>query len=84
MSILPSLFSFRMSVLPQAFFKNCILGVGSKLGPLGTSATNWPLVTVLGDCEDGELGGTKIDRENRSTPRKIWPDPGSNPCRRGG
>jgi hypothetical protein len=32
-------------------------GVESKLGPLGTSATYWPLVPAPGDCEDGEFGG---------------------------
>jgi hypothetical protein len=29
----------------------------SKLGPLGTSATYWPIVPAPGDCEDGEFGG---------------------------
>jgi hypothetical protein len=45
----------------------------SKLGPLGTSATEWPIVPVPGDCEDGEFGGMKIGRGNPSTRRK--PDP---------
>jgi hypothetical protein len=31
--------------------------VESKLGPLGTSATHWPIVPTPGDCEDGEFGG---------------------------
>jgi hypothetical protein len=39
-------------------------GVESKLGPLGTSATNWPVVHAPGDCEDGEFGGMKIGRGN--------------------
>jgi hypothetical protein len=43
-------------------------GVESKLGPLGTSATYWPIVPAPGDCEDGEFGGN--GRENRSIPRK--------------
>jgi hypothetical protein len=34
--------------------------VESKLGPLGTSATNWPTAPATGDCEDGEFGGMKI------------------------
>jgi hypothetical protein len=33
----------------------CILGVESKLGPLGTSATYWPIAPAPGDCEDGEF-----------------------------
>jgi hypothetical protein len=45
----------------------------SILGPLGTSATEWPIVPTLGDCDDGEFGGMKIDRENRSTLRKPAP-----------
>jgi hypothetical protein len=31
--------------------------VESKLGPLGTSATHWPIVPAPGDCGDGEFGG---------------------------
>jgi hypothetical protein len=31
--------------------------VESKLGPLGTSATYWPILPAPGDCEDGEFGG---------------------------
>jgi hypothetical protein len=36
--------------------------VESELGPLDTSATNWPIVPVPRECEDGEFGGLKIDR----------------------
>jgi hypothetical protein len=32
-------------------------GMESKLGPLGTHSTNWPIVHAPGDCEDGEFGG---------------------------
>jgi hypothetical protein len=44
-------------------------GVESKLGPLGTSATYWPIVPAPGDCEDGEFvewmaGETEVLREN--------------------
>jgi hypothetical protein len=28
-------------------------GVKSKLGPLCTPATNWPIIPAPGDCEDG-------------------------------
>jgi hypothetical protein len=49
--------------------------VESKLGPLGTSATEWPIVPVPGDYDDGEFGGMKIGRGNRSTRRKPSPAP---------
>jgi hypothetical protein len=51
------------------------VGVESKLGPLGTSATNWPIVPAQGDCEDGAFGGMEIGRGNRSTRRKPSPVP---------
>jgi hypothetical protein len=54
----------------------------------------WPIVFATGDCEDGEFGGMKIGRGNRSTRRKSAPaplrppqtplDPGAKPGRRGG
>jgi hypothetical protein len=52
-----------------------IVGGGeSKLGPLGTSATEWPIVSAPGDYDDGEkIGGMKIGRGNRSTRRKPAP-----------
>jgi hypothetical protein len=69
--------------------------VESKLGPLGTSATEWPIIPAPGDYDDGEFGGmkngrgTEVLRENLpsatlSTINPTWPDPGSNPGRRGG
>jgi hypothetical protein len=45
------------------------------MGPLGTSATEWPIVPTPGDYDDGEFGGMKIDRGNRSTRRKPTPAP---------
>jgi hypothetical protein len=51
------------------------VGVEPKLGPLGTSATNWPIIPAAGDCEDGEFGRMKIGRGNRSTSRKPAPTP---------
>jgi hypothetical protein len=47
----------------------------SKLGPLGTSATEWPIVPAPGDYDDREIGGMKIGRGNRSTRRKPAPAP---------
>jgi hypothetical protein len=47
---------------------------GVQLGPLGTSATIWPIVPAPGDYENGEFGGM-IGRRNRSTRRKPVPVP---------
>jgi hypothetical protein len=49
--------------------------VESKLGPLGTSATEWSIVPAPGDYDDGEFGGMQIGRGNRSTRRKPAPAP---------
>jgi hypothetical protein len=51
-----------------------IVGGGVQLAPLGTAATNWPIVPASGDCDDGEIGGI-IGRGNRSTRRKPTPAP---------
>jgi hypothetical protein len=51
------------------FFNSHSGGVESKLGPLGTSATECPIVPAPGDYDDGEFGGMKICRGNRSTRR---------------
>jgi hypothetical protein len=48
--------------------------VKSKLGPLGRSATYWPIVPAPGDCEDGEFGEMN-GRGNRSTRGKPVPTP---------
>jgi hypothetical protein len=50
------------------------VGGGVQLGPLGTAATNRPIVPDLGDYDDGEIGGM-IGRRNRSTRRKPAPVP---------
>jgi hypothetical protein len=62
--------------------------VESKLGPLGTSATEWLNVPAPGDYDDGEFGGMKIGRgkpkysektcpsTTLSTTNPTWPDPG--------
>jgi hypothetical protein len=44
------------------------------MGPLGTAATEWLIVPAPGDY-DGEFGGMKIGRGNRSTRRKPAPTP---------
>jgi hypothetical protein len=57
------------------FYLIRIVGVESKLGPLGTSAANWTVVPAPGDCEAGEFEGIKIGRRNRSTRRNPTPAP---------
>jgi hypothetical protein len=52
--------------------------VEAKLGPLGTSATHWPIVPAPGDCKDGEFGGMN-GTENRSTRRKPASTPLCSP-----
>jgi hypothetical protein len=47
-------------------------GGGVQFGPLGTSATNWPIVPAPGD---GEFGGMMIDKGNLSNRRKLAPVP---------
>jgi hypothetical protein len=49
------------------------VGVGVQLGPLGTAATDWLIVPVPGDYDDGKFGGMKIGRGNRSIRRKPAP-----------
>jgi hypothetical protein len=44
---------------------------GVQMRPLGTSATEWSIVPAPGDSDDGEFGGMKIGRENRSNRRKL-------------
>jgi hypothetical protein len=52
-----------------------IVVVESILGPLGTSATEWPVVSAPGDYDAGEFCVMKIGRGNRSTQRKPAPAP---------
>jgi hypothetical protein len=49
-----------------------LVGSAVQLGPLGTVATNWPIVPAPGDY-DGEFGGMMIGRGNRSTLEKTFP-----------
>jgi hypothetical protein len=56
-----------------SFFR--IVGGGVPMGPLVTSATEWPIVPAPGDYDDGEFGGMKIGSGNRSTRRKRAPAP---------
>jgi hypothetical protein len=47
-----------------SFFLIRTLGGGVQLGPLGKSATNWPIVPAPSAYEDGEFGGMMIGRVN--------------------
>jgi hypothetical protein len=57
----PVLNSFRYTF--KKGFNSHSGGVESKVGPLGMSATNRPIVLAPGDCENGEIGGIKIGGE---------------------
>jgi hypothetical protein len=59
----------------QGIFLIGIVGGGVQLGPLGTAATNRPIVPAPGDYDDGEIDGMMIGRGNRSTRRKPVPMP---------
>jgi hypothetical protein len=61
-----------------SFFVIGIVGSGVQLGPLGTAATNRPIVPDPGDYDAGEIGGM-IGRGNRSTRRKPAPVPLCSP-----
>jgi hypothetical protein len=50
------------------------VGGGVQLGPLGTAATNRPIVPAPGDHNDGDIG-EMVSRGNRSTQRKPAPVP---------
>jgi hypothetical protein len=45
------------------------MGGGVQLGPIGTAATNKPIVQAPGDYDDEEIGGM-ISRGNRNNTRK--------------
>jgi hypothetical protein len=51
------------------------VGTGVQLGPLGTSATNWPIVPASDDYEDEEFGGIMIGRGNLRNRKKPAPVP---------
>jgi hypothetical protein len=59
----------------EIFFLNWYSGGGVQLGPLGTTATNRPIVPAPGGYDDGKICGMMIGRGNRSTLRKPSPVP---------
>jgi hypothetical protein len=58
----------------KSIFLICIVDGGVQLGPLGTAATNRPIVPASGDYDDGKIGGL-IGSGHRSTRRKLAPVP---------
>jgi hypothetical protein len=58
----------------EMYFFNWYSGGVAQLGPLGTAATNKPILPAPGDYDDEEIGGI-IGRGNRSTRRKPAPVP---------
>jgi hypothetical protein len=60
-------------IFTLTYFFNSNSGSGVQLGPLGTSATDWPIVPAPGDYDDGEIDGMKIGKGNRSTWRNPAP-----------
>jgi hypothetical protein len=50
------------SIFALEFVFNSLVAVGVQLGPLGTAATDRPIVPAPGDYDDGEFGGMKLGR----------------------
>jgi hypothetical protein len=48
------------------------VGGGVQLGPLGTAATNRPIVPAPGEYDDGEIGGM-IGTRRKSAPVPLCP-----------
>jgi hypothetical protein len=53
--------------------------VESKLGPLGTSATEWPIVPAPGDYDDGEFGGENLPQRHFVHNKSHLTRPGLEP-----
>jgi hypothetical protein len=79
------------------FFNSHSGGVKSKLGPLGSSATEWPIYCTCPGWlwwwriwwnEDWhgkpKYSEKTCPKATLSTTNPTWPDPGLNPCRRSG
>jgi hypothetical protein len=68
--------SMKLSTRPQrsTIFLIGIVEGGIQLGPIGTAATNRPIVPAPGHYDDEEIGGM-IGRGDRSTRRKPAPVP---------
>jgi hypothetical protein len=64
-----------MKSISFVFFKIGIVGGGVQLGPLGTAATNRPIVPAPGYYDGGEINGMMTGKGNRGTWRKPAPVP---------
>jgi hypothetical protein len=64
-----------VAVTLKYFFLIRIGGGGVQTGSTRHVSHFWPVVPAPGDCDDGEFGGMKIGRGNRSTRRKFAPAP---------
>jgi hypothetical protein len=66
------------------------VGDGVQLGPLGTAATNRPIMPAPGDYDDGEIGGmilaveTEVLGENLPQRRFVHHKPHMRPGREPG
>jgi hypothetical protein len=66
--------SVEPSNLPEnRFLLIRVVGGGVQTGSTRYVGDFWPIVPTTGHCEDGEFGGMKIGRGNRSTRRKPVP-----------
>jgi hypothetical protein len=65
----------RSHSLYRLIFFNSNIGGGVQLGPLGTTATNLPIMPTPGEYDDREICGMMIGTGNRSTGRKPAPVP---------
>jgi hypothetical protein len=54
------------------------------LGPLGTAATNRPIVSALGDYDNGEIGGMRTYPSAALFTTNLTCCPDANPGLRGG
>jgi hypothetical protein len=61
--------------LDADFFLIRIVWGGVHIGSTRHVGHYWPIVPATGDCDDGEFGGMKIGRGNRSTRGKTAPAP---------
>jgi hypothetical protein len=85
-------------IIPTSLRHHIFSYGGVRLSPLGTSATNWPILPAPNDrwwwmwssrrnktCQGKPKYSEKIcPSANLSTTNPTWPDLGSNPGRRGG
>jgi hypothetical protein len=68
-------FKLQLNFPHAVHFFKWYSGGGVQLAPLGTAATNRPIVPTSGDYDDGEFGEMTIGRGNRSTRRRPAPVP---------